>query len=233
MKFLIIDTNERNLKIWTGIEVIFCVINNNCFLFFSSNLIYYNSKMSAIKNIITKLYGFRMKFSKLTGLGISKQENDKKIKAPVSFYSLNAIANNGEVVPFEKFRNKKILIVNLASQCGFTPQYNELEDIFRKHKNDITVLGFPSNDFGGQEPGSDEEIEQFCKVNFGVTFPIFHKDHVKGSAKQPVYQWLCDVEKNGWSNKEPSWNFCKYLIDEYGNLDKVFSSSVSPLTIIS
>lgn len=189
--------------------------------------------MGAIKNIITKLYGFRMKVSKLTGLGISKQENKKKIKAPVSFYSLKATANNGEVVSFENFKNKKILIVNLASQCGYTPQYNELEDLYQHHKNDITVLGFPSNDFGGQEPGSDEEIEQFCKVNFGVTFPLFHKDHIKGSGKQPVYQWLCDAEKNGWNKEEPSWNFCKYLIDEQGNLDKIFSSSVSPSTILS
>ncbi|HEY8690428.1 MAG TPA: glutathione peroxidase [Chitinophagaceae bacterium] len=174
-----------------------------------------------------------MKISKLTGIGISKQQNNKKIIAPVSFYSLKATANNGEEVVFEKFKDNKILIVNLASQCGYTPQYNELEDLYRHHKNDITVLGFPSNDFGGQEPGTDEEIEKFCKVNFDVTFPLFHKDHVKGSAKQPVYQWLCDAKKNGWNNEEPSWNFCKYLIDEQGNLDKIFSSSVSPLSIIS
>lgn len=189
--------------------------------------------MGAIKNIITKLYGLRMKISKFTGLGISKQANDKKIKAPVSFYSLNATANNGEVVAFEKFKGKKILIVNIASQCGYTPQYNELEELYQQYKDDVIVLGFPSNDFGGQEPGTDEEIEQFCKINFGVTFPLFHKDHVKGTARQPVYQWLCDAEKNGWNNEEPSWNFCKYLIDEQGNLDKICSSSVSPLTMIS
>ena len=185
-----------------------------------------------IRSIIKKLYGFRMKISKLTGMGINIKENNKKIISPESIYSLKAKTTNGEEVGFEKFRGKKILIVNLASQCGFTPQYNQLEELFQLDKNKITVLGFPSNDFGGQEPGTDEEIEQFCKVNFGVTFPLFQKDHVKGINKQPVYQWLCDAAKNGWNNKEPSWNFCKYLIDEQGNLEKTFSSSVSPLEII-
>lgn len=188
--------------------------------------------MGLLRNIIKNSYGFRMKISKLTGLGISKQSNNKLVTAPENFYSLKAKATNGEEVGFEKFRGKKILIVNLASQCGFTPQYDQLEELFQLHKNKITVLGFPSNDFGGQEPGTDEEIEQFCKVNFGVTFPLFKKDHVKGKDKQPVYQWLCDAKKNGWNAQEPSWNFCKYLIDEQGNLEKIFSSSVSPLEII-
>jgi glutathione peroxidase len=188
--------------------------------------------MGILKKIITKFYGLRMKISKLTGMGIDISTNNKKIKSPESFYSLEAKANNGEVVGFEKFRGKKVLLVNLASQCGYTPQYNELEELYQLHKNKITVLGFPSNDFGGQEPGTDEEIEQFCKVNFGVTFPLFHKDHVTGNDKQPVYQWLCNADKNGWNNEEPFWNFYKYLVDEQGNLDKIFSSSVSPLTII-
>ncbi len=188
--------------------------------------------MGIIRNIIKKLYRFRMKVSKLTGIGINVKLNDEKISPAQSFYGLKAKATNGEEVEFEKFRGKKILLVNLASQCGFTPQYNQLEELFQNAKNKITILGFPSNDFGGQEPGTNEEIEQFCKVNFGVTFPLFQKDHVKGIDKQPVYQWLCEASKNGWNNEEPSWNFCKYLIDEKGNLEKIFSSSVSPLEII-
>ena len=188
--------------------------------------------MGILKRIITKFYGFRMKLSKLTGMGIDISTNNKKIKPPENFYSLEAKANNGQVVKFESFKGKKVLIVNLASQCGFTPQYNELEELHRLHKENIAVLGFPSNDFGGQEPGTDEEIENFCKVNFGVTFPLFHKDHVAGKDKQQVYQWLSDADKNGWNNQEPSWNFYKYLVDEHGNLDKISSSSVSPLDII-
>lgn len=188
--------------------------------------------MSILKNFITNLYGCRMKLSKLTGMGIKINTNDKKIKPPLSFYSLQAKCNNGQMVMFEKFRGKKILLVNLASQCGYTPQYNELEQLHQLYKDNFIVLGFPSNDFGGQEPGTDEEIEKFCKINFGVTFPLFYKDHVAGKNKQPVYQWLCDAGKNGWNDEEPSWNFYKYLIDEEGNLDKIFSSSVSPLMIV-
>ncbi len=188
--------------------------------------------MGILNKIITNSYSIRMKFSKLTGLGISKRTNKKQTLAPVNFYSLQAKTSSGEVVSLEKFRGQKTLIVNLASQCGFTPQYNQLEELYQLDKNKITILGFPSNDFGGQEPGTDEEIEQFCKVNFGVTFPLFKKDHVKGIDKQPVYQWLSDASKNGWNKEEPSWNFCKYLIDEQGNLEKIFSSSVSPLEIM-
>lgn len=188
--------------------------------------------MGILKNIITKLYGLRMKLSKLTGMGIDISTNNKKIDPPESFYNLEAKGNNGQVVNFESFKGKKVLLVNLASQCGFTPQYNELEELHNIHKENIAVLGFPSNDFGGQEPGTDEEIENFCKVNFGVTFPLFHKDHVRGKDKQAVYQWLSNAGKNGWNNEEPSWNFYKYLVDENGNLAKIFSSSVSPMEII-
>ena len=188
--------------------------------------------MGILKNIITKFYGLRMTFSKLTGAGIAIRSNIKNIKAPESFYSLHANTVSGTEISFERYRNKKILLVNLASQCGYTPQYLELEKLHRQHKDEITVLGFPSNDFGNQEPGSDEEIALFCEVNFSVTFPLFHKDHVTGNDKQPVYQWLCNAAKNGWNKEEPSWNFCKYLIDEKGDLIKYFSSSVAPLSII-
>lgn len=173
-----------------------------------------------------------MSIAKITGIGISSDTNEKNIKPPVSFYGLNATNNKGETVSFEQFNGKKVLIVNLASQCGFTPQYSQLEELYQQHKDDIIVLGFPSNDFGGQEPGSDEDIENFCKVNFGVTFPLFKKDHVKGEKKQSVYQWLTDAEKNGWNNNDPDWNFNKYLVDENGSLQKVYSASVSPLEIL-
>lgn len=171
-----------------------------------------------------------MKLSKLTGMGIRILENKENVPPQESFYSLKATLGNGEEIKFDKFKNKKILIVNLASQCGFTPQYAELEKLNQSNKN-LVILGFPSNNFGGQEPGSDSEISGFCKINFGVTFPLFKKDDVKGNLKQPVYQWLTDKNKNGWNDEEPKWNFYKYLIDEDGILTKVFSSSVSPLDI--
>ena len=186
--------------------------------------------MGFIKKLIAVSYRLRMKISKLTGMGINIHENKNKINAPESFYSLKAISNSGEEISFEKYKGKKVLIVNLASQCGYTPQYEELESLHQKNK-DIIILGFPANNFGAQEPGTDKEIAEFCKLNFGVTFPLFKKDDVKGNTKQPVYEWLTDKSKNGWNDLEPQWNFYKYLMDENGNLSKVSSSSVSPLQL--
>jgi glutathione peroxidase len=172
-----------------------------------------------------------MKISKLIRLGIKIYENKNKVKPPESFYSLKAITNTGQEISFEKFKGKKVIIVNLASQCGYTPQYEELEKLHQQNK-DVVILGFPSNNFGAQEPGSDSEIAEFCKLNFGVTFPLFKKGDVKSNTKQPVYAWLSNKNKNGWNNVEPQWNFYKYLIDENGTLLKMFSSSVSPNDII-
>ena len=187
--------------------------------------------MGIIKNIINRSYPFRMRFSKFTGVGISSAKNENNILPIASFYELEATANNGEIISFQKYAGKKVLLVNLASKCGYTPQYEELERLHQQYKNDVTILGFPSNDFGGQEPGSDEDISQFCKINFGVTFQLFKKSSVTGQEKQPIYNWLSDKKKNGWNNKQPDWNFFKYLIDEKGHLDSLYSSAISPLSI--
>lgn len=186
--------------------------------------------MSFLRKIIKSTYPFRMKVSKLTSMGIQIIENINDITATENFYSLKAILNNGEEISFQKYKGKKILIVNLASKCGYTPQYEELESLHQKNK-DIVILGFPANNFGAQEPGTDKEIAEFCKSNYCVTFPLFKKDDVKGNSKQAVYEWLTDKNKNGWNDQEPKWNFYKYLVDEQGNLLKVFSSSVSPMDI--
>jgi glutathione peroxidase len=183
--------------------------------------------MNFLRKIINQTYPLRTWFSKVTGLGIEVYENKNKEPASESFYSLKAILNSGKEISFEKFRGKKVLLVNVASECGFTPQYAELEKLYQQ--DEVIVLGFPSNNFGSQEPLNDEKIANFCKVNFGVTFPVFKKNDVTGFEKQPVYKWLTDPGKNGWNNEEPKWNFYKYLVDENGNLEKIFSSSVSPL----
>jgi glutathione peroxidase len=182
-----------------------------------------------IKKIITFFYPLQMKISKLTGMGIHVRENKDCVKAPETIYKLSATMNTGEQISFERYIGKKLLIVNLASRCGYTPQYKELETLHQAR--DIVVLGFPSNNFGAQEPGTDKDIAEFCKRNFNITFPVFKKNDVKGNSKQPVYEWLTDKNKNGWNDMEPQWNFYKYLIDENGNLLKVFSSAVSPLSI--
>tara|TARA_B100000945_G_scaffold320668_1_gene331506 strand:+ start:4634 stop:5146 length:513 start_codon:yes stop_codon:yes gene_type:complete len=154
--------------------------------------------------------------------------HSKSTQSISSFYNISAIDINGNEIKMEKFKNKKILIVNVASKCGYTPQYIGLQKIHEEYGKDLVVLGFPSNDFFWQEPGTNEEIKMFCKRNYGVTFQIFEKVHVKGSKQHPLYKWLSNKELNGWNNQSPSWNFYKYLIDEKGNLIKYFKSDIDP-----
>lgn len=186
--------------------------------------------MGIIKKMLSVLYDLRMSFSKSTGLGLKILSGRRTVLPPVSFYTLEAVTNTGEKISFKAYRGKKLLLVNLASKCGFTPQYKELQTLQNAHSDKLIVMGFPSNDFAKQEPGSDQEIASFCEVNYGITFQLFTKASVKGSSIQPVYEWLSNPSMNGWNSQEPTWNFCKYLVDENGILLNYFSSSVSPLS---
>jgi glutathione peroxidase len=175
------------------------------------------------------IYLLLMKFSKKKN-GVSMVYNTTQAKPAVPFYSLSAVKNNGEVFSFEALKGKKVLLVNTASACGYTPQYDELEKLYETYKQQLVVIAFPANDFGAQEQGSDDEIAQFCKVNFGVTFPLMKKSGVVKNAEQnPVFEWLTNKNKNGWNDKQPTWNFCKYLVDENGVLQAFFAQGVSPL----
>lgn len=146
-----------------------------------------------------------------------------------SFYSLQAVANDGSAFSFNQLKGKKVLIVNTASRCGFTPQYAKLQELYAKYKgNGFVILAFPANDFLKQEPGSNQEIRQFCTEKYEVTFPLMEKISVKGEDMSPVYQWLTQKSKNGAMDSKVSWNFQKYLIDENGNLVKVLQPSVKP-----
>ena len=147
-----------------------------------------------------------------------------------TIYSFSVKTLEGHTIDFSQYKGKKLLIVNTASHCGFTPQYEDLEKLHKQYGDKVTVLGFPCNDFGAQEPGSNEEIGAFCKKNYGVSFQMFDKVHVKGNDKAPLYAWLTDIKQNGWNDKEPSWNFCKYLINEKGELVNFFGSSVGPMS---
>jgi glutathione peroxidase len=123
------------------------------------------------------------------------------------------------------------LLVNTASDCGYTNQYDDLQKLYKEHHDKLTVIAFPANDFQQQEKGRDEEIGNFCKMNFGVTFPIaLNSSVVKGNEQQKIFQWLTDKTKNGWNNKPPSWNFSKYLINEEGILTNYFDPAISPLS---
>lgn len=146
-----------------------------------------------------------------------------------NFYELSATTLEGEAFPFENLRGKRVMIVNTASKCGFTPQYAELEALNQAHGgDDFVILGFPCNDFGNQEPGSAEEIATFCQRNYGVTFTMMEKVHVKGDDTHPVYKWLTSGDLNGVDNHRVGWNFHKFLIDENGHLVASLRSGVGP-----
>lgn len=136
----------------------------------------------------------------------------------------------GKEYDFSALKGKKVLIVNTASECGYTPQYEGLQKLYDTYKDKLVVLGFPANNFGAQEPGSNEEIKQFCTTKFNVTFPMFEKISVLGDDMAPIYKWLTSKDLNGWNDQQPKWNFNKYLIDEEGNLVKYFSSAVKPMS---
>lgn len=137
---------------------------------------------------------------------------------------------DGKEVDYTQFKGKKVLIVNTASECGYTPQYEDLEKLYQTYKDKLIILGFPANNFGGQEPGSNEEIKEFCKSKYSVTFPMFEKISVLGDDMAPLYKWLTSKDMNGWNEQQPKWNFNKYLLDENGNLIKYYSSAVKPMS---
>ncbi len=135
------------------------------------------------------------------------------------FYDLSAETIDGDTLHFSDLKGKKVLIVNTASKCGFTPQYEDLEKLYEKYKEDnFIIIGFPANNFMHQEPGTNEEIKNFCTTNYGVTFPMMAKISVKGKDMDPVYKWLTSKDKNGVMDSKVGWNFQKYMIDENGNL---------------
>jgi len=147
------------------------------------------------------------------------------------FYDLSAKTIDGDAFSFEQLKGKKVLIVNVASKCGLTPQYEDLETLFKMYGgDDFIIVGFPANNFMKQEPGSEEEIKTFCEANYGVTFQMMSKISVKGDDMHPVYQWLTQEEKNGLKDSSVKWNFQKYLIDEEGHLLEVFSPKTKPLS---
>ncbi len=139
-----------------------------------------------------------------------------------SLYDFKINSLEGKTIDFAQYKGKSLLIVNTASECGYTPQYADLQELHEKFGDKVTILGFPANNFGGQEPGTNAQIATFCKKNYGVTFQMFEKISVKGSDQHPLYQYL--KEKTG---KEPSWNFCKYLVKPDGTV-KFFASGVNP-----
>jgi glutathione peroxidase len=156
--------------------------------------------------------------------------NPPKIVTQKSIYDFKVEALDGSTIDFASFKGKKILIVNTASKCGYTPQYEGLEALYKKYQDKLVIVGFPANNFGGQEPGTNTEIKEFCKKNYGVTFPMAAKVSVKGDDMAPIFKWLCNKSENGVLDASIGWNFGKFLLDEKGNLMTYFPSKVTPMS---
>jgi glutathione peroxidase len=145
-----------------------------------------------------------------------------------SIHSFTVKGIDGKDIKLASFKGKKILVVNTASKCGYTPQYEALEKVYEQYKDKLVIIGFPCNQFGGQEPGSNEEIVEFCKKNYGVTFPLADKIDVKGTNTAAIYQWLTQKSKNGVLDASISWNFNKFLLDENGKMIAYYPSNITP-----
>jgi glutathione peroxidase len=153
------------------------------------------------------------------------------IASSQTIYDFKVTDIDGNQFDLASLKGKKVMIVNTASKCGFTPQYEDLEKLYEKYKDqNFVIVGFPSNDFMSQEPGSNEEIKEFCKKNYGVSFPMMSKIEVKGKEMHPLYQFLTEKKKNGYSDNSVKWNFQKYLINEEGKLEKVIAPGTKPLS---
>lgn len=165
-----------------------------------------------------------MKTTEIESPGVSINDVIKNI------YQFKVPSLEGGTIDFSAFKGKKILVVNTASACGYTPQYKELEQLYEKYNDKLVIIGFPANNFGGQEPGPNSEIKEFCTKNYGVTFPMAAKISVKGDDTAPIYKWLTNKTENGVLDAEIKWNFNKFLIDENGNLLAYFPSKITPMS---
>ena len=185
-------------------------------------------KMTLRQRFLKWIYPLFMRVSK------SKEavlENKNKQLPLASIYDLTVVLSTGKEIDLAQFRGKKLLLVNTASDCGYTAQYGELQKLYEHSKEELEIIAFPSNDFKEQEKADDAAIREFCTINFNVRFPLAKKSVVrKTEGQHPVFSWLSSSEKNGWINKSPSWNFAKYLVNEDGMLTHYFEPTVSPLS---
>ena len=165
---------------------------------------------------------FSMAFSK------NVIESKGVVNSASSFYDLAINDINGKKINLAKFKGKKVMIVNVASRCGYTSQYEDLQALYEKNKDKLEIIAVPCNDYGSQESGSNSEIKNFCETRYGVSFTMGSKQKIKSSPISDLYQWLSDPKQNGWNSSLPSWNFCKYVINEDGQLTHFLRSGVNP-----
>ena len=215
-----------SLKMLTVAVIILAAIGWACT---SSNKIQ-TGNMSGRQSMLKSFYPVLTKVTRFFGVNSRAINPENKTSSVTSVFERPFELNNGDTVSLQAWKGKKIIVVNTASDCGYTGQYEELQALYKNGKGEIMIIGFPANDFKKQEKGSNEEIAAFCKKNYGVEFPIAMKTSViKGKEQHPLFSWLSDPEKNGWNKEAPGWNFSKYVIDEQGNLSGYFDPGVSPL----
>ena len=160
---------------------------------------------------------------------IETMTNNTPKDSITSIHKFSIKALDGTTINFANYKGKKILVVNTASECGYTPQYKDLQALYEKYNGKLVIIGFPANDFGGQEPGSNTDIKSFCEKNYGVTFPMTEKVTVKGDDMTPIYKWLTQKTQNGVLDATIKWNFNKFLLDENGIVIAKFDSGTKPM----
>lgn len=166
----------------------------------------------------------------LSNLGFGQKTLSNPIAEGTSFYDLTVEGIDGNPIEMNAFQGKYVMCVNVASKCGYTPQYKDLQALSEKYQDKLVIIGFPCNQFLNQEPGSEEQIADFCERNYGVTFPLTSKVNVKGSEQHPVYQWLTSQDLNGDATHEVKWNFHKFVVSPEGKLIGSFPSKVNPMS---
>lgn len=212
LKIVLIVISLLVISSWTYVEI----VNRN------------SKNMTGRQKVLKAVYPLWIWWANKRGINAKRTSNEKAVPL-VSFYSLKDTLIDGTVFDFAQLKGRKVLLVNTASDCGYTGQYDDLQELSEKYKDKLVVIGFPANNFKEQEKGSDEQIAAFCKLNFGVSFPLMKKSSVrKGPEQNKVFQWLTDPAQNGWNSQQPSWNFCKYIVDENGRLTNYFASTVEP-----
>jgi glutathione peroxidase len=188
--------------------------------------------MTGRQSFLKKIYPLFMRLSRLFGSRNKILFNKAGKQPPVPFTSLTMVSNRGDIVPMRQFKGKTLLLVNTASDCGFTGQYAQLQKLQEQHP-ELVIIGFPANDFQEQEKGSDQEIAAFCQVNYGVTFMLAAKSSVvKGPQQNQVFRWLSDPQANGWNSQAPEWNFSKYLVSASGELLYYFGPAITPEAVM-
>ncbi|RYZ24134.1 MAG: glutathione peroxidase [Chitinophagaceae bacterium] len=185
--------------------------------------------MTLRQRILKSLHPVAAALGRLAGRHSTVLRNSDKVLPAEPIYGQAVMLANGQALPLEHYRGRKLLLVNTASDCIYTAQYQELQELMAHYGEGLVVIAFPSNDFKEQERGSDSDISSFCQLNYGVTFPVAHKAPVlRGAGQQEVFRWLTDKSRNGWNAKAPSWNFSKYLLNEEGVLTHYFDPAITP-----